>query len=284
MRILAATDFSTRSQRAVRRAGLVARANDADLVLVHVVDDDRPERLIEAESREVRQYLDELVGAAAELQGLRCRAVVVRGEPFDGILRTAASVAADLFVMGAHRKQLLRDIFVGTTVERVVRTGPYPALMVNAPAERDYATVAAAVDMSPPSADAIRAGKALGLLENVSLTYVHGFNVPVRGKMLGSEIVGEVIERHAVEEERRVTEELAAFLQAGDFGIPRWSLRVRELGALDAIVDAVAVLEPELVVIGTRGRSGILKVLLGSVTEEVLRAIDVDILAVPPRA
>ena len=33
--------------------------------------------------------------------------------------------------MGAHRKQFLRDIFVGTTIERVIRTGPYPVLMVN---------------------------------------------------------------------------------------------------------------------------------------------------------
>ena len=28
--------------------------------------------------------------------------------------------------MGAHRKQLLRDIFVGTTIERVIRTGLIP--------------------------------------------------------------------------------------------------------------------------------------------------------------
>ena len=39
---------------------------------------------------------------------------------------------------------------------------------------------------------------------------------------------------------------------------------------------------PDLLVIGTRGRSGLLKVLLGSVTEEALRFLDVDILAVPP--
>ncbi|WP_262271421.1 universal stress protein [Microvirga yunnanensis] len=41
MHILAATDFSTRSQRAVRRAGLLARDCGAELTLVHVVDDDQ---------------------------------------------------------------------------------------------------------------------------------------------------------------------------------------------------------------------------------------------------
>jgi nucleotide-binding universal stress UspA family protein len=39
---------------------------------------------------------------------------------------------------------------------------------------------------------------------------------------------------------------------------------------------------PDLLIIGTHGRSGIIKVLLGSVTEEALRSLDADILAVPP--
>ena len=62
----------------------------------------------------------------AELRGLAAARMVVAGDPFDGILRAAASRGADLVVMGAHRKQLLRDILVGTTIERVIRTGPDP--------------------------------------------------------------------------------------------------------------------------------------------------------------
>ena len=39
---------------------------------------------------------------------------------------------------------------------------------------------------------------------------------------------------------------------------------------------------PGLVIIGTHGRSGIVKMLIGSVAEEVLQSLDVDILSVPP--
>jgi nucleotide-binding universal stress UspA family protein len=39
---------------------------------------------------------------------------------------------------------------------------------------------------------------------------------------------------------------------------------------------------PDLLLIGTQGRSGLPRVLLGSVAEEVLRSVEVDILAVPP--
>jgi nucleotide-binding universal stress UspA family protein len=42
-------------------------------------------------------------------------------------------------------------------------------------------------------------------------------------------------------------------------------------------------MRPDLLVVGTRGRSKLLNVLIGSVTEECLRSFDVDILAVPPQ-
>ena len=116
MQILAATDFSTRSHRALRLAGLLAQAKSAELALVHVVDDDQPNDLVEIESGEAERILNEQITAIAELRGARCCPMVVPGDPFDGILRTARSIQADLIVMGAHRKQLLRDIFVGTTI------------------------------------------------------------------------------------------------------------------------------------------------------------------------
>jgi nucleotide-binding universal stress UspA family protein len=184
--------------------------------------------------------------------------------------------------MGAHRKQLLRDIFVGTTVERVIRKGSFPVLMVNTPPQQPYQSVIAAVDMSEPSAHAVRSGRALGLADNADLTYVHGFHVPARGKVLRSDIAVERIDRYAAEEQREVAAKLAAFLEAGSLNTGRWSLRVKEQGAIDAIHDAVRALRPDLLIIGTRGHAGILKVLLGSVTEEVLRTVDIDILAVPP--
>jgi hypothetical protein len=69
---------------------------------------------------------------------------VIAGDAFDGILRIAESAKADLIVMGAHRKQLLRDILVGTTIERVIRIGPYPVGCARArdparPGDRDSA-------------------------------------------------------------------------------------------------------------------------------------------------
>jgi nucleotide-binding universal stress UspA family protein len=283
LKILAATDFSARSQRAVRRAGLLARASDAELVLLHVVDDDQPERLVDIETREAHKYLRELIDFMAELRGSRCEPMVVAGDAFDGILRAAESYAADLVVMGAHRRQMLRDIFVGTTVERVIRTGPFPVLMVNAEVRRPYEKIAAAVELTEPSAHAIGTAKALKLTGNAALTLIHAFDPFGEGKMSLAGVGQEAIDSYVTSEQLQAGQDVVAFLEANGLARDAWSLRVRKGRAVDVISDAVEELSPDLLVMGTHGRSGLSKFFLGSVTEDVLRSAAVDILVVPPK-
>ncbi|WP_201839143.1 universal stress protein [Microvirga zambiensis] len=282
MHILAATDFSTRSQRALRRAGLLARDSSAELTLMHVVDDDRPPDLVAFERREAERILGEQIGAMAELRGLPSRALVVEGDPFDGILRAAASTGADLVVMGSHRKQFLRDIFVGTTIERVIRMGPFPVLMVNREVDQPYQTAVAAVDMSEPSANAVRTGMALGLPAGAGLTIVHAFEPLAKGKLVYAGLSQDTIDGYVTDERVRATTELTAFLDANELDEYERSMRIEE-GAPGAVIStAVEQLKPDVLILGTHGRSGIAKALLGSVAEEVLRSLDLDILAVPP--
>jgi nucleotide-binding universal stress UspA family protein len=282
MQILTATDLSTRSHRALRRAGLLAQGSSAELTLLHVVDDDQPAALVEIETREAERILREQISAVAELHGVRCRPAVIAGDAFDGILRIAESAKADLIVMGAHRKQLLRDILVGTTIERVIRMGPYPVLMVNEEVERPYGRALAAIDMSEPSAHAIRTAERLKLVDHAHFTLVHAFFPLAKGKMSFAGLQKESIDEYVASERGRASEELVAFLEANGLADQRWSRRIEEGEPVEVISRVVKAVKPDLLVIGTHGRSGIAKALLGSVTEEVLRSLDIDILAVPP--
>jgi nucleotide-binding universal stress UspA family protein len=208
--------------------------------------------------------------------------MVLAGDPFDGILRAAASIEADLIVLGAHRKQMLRDIFVGTTIERVIRTGSYPVLMVNSEVEQNYGSVLAAVDMSEPSARATRLANEVGLFENTRLTFLHAFLFVGAGMMARADITKADIERYVAQEQVRVSNELIAFLRREAPGLQNWALRVREGTPIEVIRAAVQSSRPDLLIIGTQGRSGLPRVLLGSVAEEVLKSVEVDVLAVPP--
>lgn len=281
MQILAATDFSTRSNRALRQAGLLAQPGKSQVHVVHVVDDDQPEDLVRIEMREAERTLREQIDSMPELRGIEARPMVVTGDPFDGILQAGAAIKADLIVMGTHRKQLLRDIFVGTTIERVIRKGTVPVLMVNNEAQRKYENVVAPVDMSEASANALRVARSTGLISDERATLLHAFLALARGKMFVANADQASIDSYLASERQLAMDELAAFLVANDLKEGRWSLRVEEGAPTEIISRAVSEMRPDLLVMGTHGQSKLRKMLIGSVTEEALRSLNVDILAVP---
>jgi universal stress protein E len=282
MNIVVATDFSTRSNRALRQAGLLAQAGDAQLHIVHVVDEDQPADLVRMEEREAARVLAEQIASMPELRGVRCAPVVTTGHAFDGILRVAESVGPELIVMGQHRKQALLDMFVGTTIERVVRGGRYPVLMVNNEAQRDYERIVVPVDMSEASANAIRVALATGLMGEDAATILYAFSPPGKSRMISAGAHPTAINEYVRSENESAVGELTEFLVSSDLGSKRWSLRAEEGPPMHVIDRAVSRTHPDLLVMGTHNRSGWSRALIGSVTGEALRSLKVDILAVPP--
>lgn len=282
-RILAATDFSSRSERALRRAGLLAKQFSAKLALLHVVDDDQPAHQIEIAKNSSEILLKEQAQTLPELQGIDCQILIIAADPFDGILRAADNTSADLVVMGTHRKQLLRDIFVGTTIERVIRMGSRPVLMVNREAKEPYRRAIAAVDISEASAHALKTSHELGLLDSVDLTIVHAYVATARTTMYLGGAKQSEIDKYVLDEGDKARAELQALLQVTGLDGKSRSYRVGEGDPYEVISSAAQETMSDLAIIGTHGRTGIAKVLLGSVAERVLYKLDTDILAVPPK-
>lgn len=279
-RILAATDFSTRAHRAIRRAAILARQSGAELTLVHIVDEE-PESLAALEVAESHKILDEQIASVPELRGVPCRGIVEIGPPHDAIMKAAAAVGAHLIVMGSHRRQLLRDVFVGTTIERVIRGGACPVLMVNSEAAQPYARALAAIDLSDTSANALSSASGLGILDNTHLTVAHAFSAIAKSKLALADVPRERITAYVETEQQRATTELQSYLTSLALDAANSSYYVAEGDPVPVISKAVDTIGPDLLIVGTHGRSGVARMLLGSVAEELLRTLEIDILAVP---
>jgi universal stress protein E len=184
--------------------------------------------------------------------------------------------------MGAHRKRLLGDVFTGTTIERVMRVGGRPVLMVNADSDTPYGNVLAAVDLSDASANAVRTARRLGLLDPVRAAAVHGFVPLGEGMMYYAGVERERVDEHVAVSASEARVAVGAFLRDAGVGELVNVLLIEKGGPFEAIENGVATIRPDLVVIGTRGQSGLKRALLGSVASQVLRKIECDILAVPP--
>ena len=130
-RILMATDLTARSDRALARAVGLAREHGSALTIVHVVDDDLPALLAEAQAQAATDSVRAQLASLAPGDDTPVSTEVVSGRAYVGILDLAAQYDADLIVLGMHRADSFKDMFRGTTAERVIRAGSAPVLLVN---------------------------------------------------------------------------------------------------------------------------------------------------------
>lgn len=280
MRILVATDFSPRSQRAVRRAGILAGQGRGDVVLLHVVDGGEA-RETARDLREAQRMTVEQVAVVPELVGVECRPRVVAGRLPDAVCDAAAADRADLIVVGASRRAAARGS--GRTVRSLIRAAPCPVLVVHRSASGPYAGVMVPVDLSDASARALRSVASLGLADHARVTVVHAFEALGKPKLSGFSVPREQVERYVESWRSTFAEEVEAFLEASGLVGRDWSRRVEEGRPDEVIAGLAARMSSGLLVMGTHARTGIGKALRGSVTEAVLAAGGADVLVVPPR-
>lgn len=140
-RILCPTDLSPYSGTAVRYALALARAQDAELILLHCTDGtDADEELGLLESS-VFEHVN-----PADLKGAHWRVVVAPADEIDEqIMKRAQHDRADLIVMRSRRRPH-RAALLGSTAESVCRSAPCPVLVMHSD-ERDFVSQELKVDL-----------------------------------------------------------------------------------------------------------------------------------------
>lgn len=202
-----------------------------------------------------------------------------RGVPFREILRVAETVAPDLVVLGTHRPRRAFDGLIGATADRVIRSSPFPCLVVNRPVERRPRRIMVASDLSSHATHALE----------VAVGWAVGWS-----RAPGSEGEGVTIDvvriadfarpgyRPSVGEEP--LEGFAAVVSARTSGSVAIESRVVSYPlAPEGILRVAEETRPDLVVLGTHGHGVLIRALVGSVASEVIRTVPQAVVVVPPR-
>lgn len=279
-RILVATDFSSRSDRALRRSILIAKRVGGSLSLVHVVDADQSPRLVEAERKTALATLEESARTIRDVDGVPTDTRIMVDDVHRGILVAADDVDASLIVLGPHRTRIT-DILVGTTVERVLRRSLRPLLVaVHAPSAH-HARTLLALDFDEASRSAARASLAMGMFDHTTVVLMHAFDTPSKAMMQRAMMERDAIDDYVAQEGRSAHAKLQALVS--DLDLPVSHCEVVSVAGTPArsIIDAAKNQNADLIVIGTNKRKGFERLLVGSVMENVLREAERDILIVP---
>lgn len=138
-RILAATDLSDASARALSYACSLAVEADADLTVLHVIElpttagewlyGRAPERLLDDVTAAARARLSQAIPAAVR-QGCRVTERIETGNPYKAIVAAAVEGGAALIVVGSQGHGPLDQLLFGSTAQMVVRHAACPVLMV----------------------------------------------------------------------------------------------------------------------------------------------------------
>lgn len=280
--ILVATDFSERSDHALERAALISGQTGARLHLVHVVDDDQKQRIIDSEVTASRLLLNEDAERVRGAHKVTCTTEVLMGDPFEGIAKAADTIIPDLVVLGAHRRRVLRDVFVGTTAQRTIRRARRPVLMVNVPPQQGYAHVMVASDLSETSRAAIERLAGLRLAGVLPVTLLHVFETLAEQMLFRSALTQQQMDQHRKELQVEADHALAEFTASlPPIGFNRVT-RHYDTSISASIQDGARDMAADLIVVTSKGRSDLRTTFLGSVAEEVLRRADRDVLVIPP--
>lgn len=278
--IMVATDFSPRSDRALRRAIMLARQYDMPLRLVHVVDDDQPRYLIDAQSKAAQAVLGECAGTLDRIDGVRARAEVTAGDVFTALLAVAERIDPGLILLGPHRRRL-KNAFVGTTAERTIARSRHPVLMVAGVPAAPYAKALIALDMDETSKAAARHMGTLPIVDRSALVALHVFDTPAEGMMKIGMTPADAIDHYVASEKRRADRAFHAMLEEIGIGsVARLLVPVNGRPA-QSILDAARAVNAAPVIVGTSQKRGLKRFLLGSVAEEILAEADRDILVIP---
>lgn len=281
-KLLLATDFTSRSELALDRALVLASGQADKVAALHVIDGNVSATLLREEESATPRAMAELFDARLEPNAPRPKILICKGDPFEEIIAAANDRDDALIIMGAPRRRRFLESLRGTTLERVMRASSRPVLSVRTPAKAPYSRVLFATDMSEASRFALQTAERLGLLEKAHVTAVHALWPPVPHMVADGGMPSDSTPTQKTVEKTAAKKEMEGFLRDLKLGPHRVDSTVIEGTPQMAVRDCIAEFAPDLVVLGTRGRSGILRHMLGSVAENLLSWVPVDVLAVPP--
>ena len=254
--LLFACDLSAENRAAFARAVRLANASGARLDAIHVLDPYLPHQILHDLEEAVITDMQSMLRDVREDYALPEPQVLlqtVTGAPYAEIIRAAHDRAADLIVLGAHRKRGQPDLVLGTTLVRVMRSAPCPVLTVIRPANQDWQEILVPIDFSLASRNTLR--EVLRRFPDARLTLLHAWDIPGE-RELGSDSDYARWRDHEVERLRRQLERETDQLMTEFDSVPEVELVLEQGDTLEVLLTHLRRQPPDLLALSSRGQLG----------------------------
>jgi universal stress protein E len=272
--VLVATDLSGNSDRAVERALQLAAARGAELDIVHVMEEGLPAEAQTEVTATSENAIREKLAASSFADQVKVTIDLVVGSAETDIVERAVMTNADCIVLGLHERLLAENLAIeGTLAESVIGSTTLPVLLVHNEPRGPYRSVVVGIDFSSLSQAAIQA--AVLIAPAATFHLVHAYQ-------------GDIDQAHMAEQRLKsfISDEKQVFERAAlQAGLPKVAVRTmaEEGDPREALKVQADRRGADLLVLGTRGRTGLRRTLLGSVTTDLINERLCDVLVIRPK-
>ena len=281
--ILFPFDGSEGAAEALYHAGELAHWADATVRVLYVADTTRDSvtvvggSVVDALMREGESVVAE-AAETLETLGVSHETDVVQGNPARTIAEYAEQYDHDLVVMPTHGRRGLSRYLIGSVSEKVVRLSSVPVLSVHMDSDErlvfPYEEILLPTDGSPAATRAAEHLLELAAALDATVHVMFVVEVPGGEASTESAVYDEKTEQTATEAVNVVAS------AAKDRGVERTITRVKRGRPAEEIIEYLGANEIHAVGMGTTGRRGTERILLGSVAEKTVRSAPVPVLTV----
>jgi nucleotide-binding universal stress UspA family protein len=236
-------------------------------------------------------YLHEAAKRLREASGVEAEVALLEGRADQAIIERVQATGADLVVMATHGRGAMERAWLGSVADRVVREATVPVLLVRPVEEAapDLTSTTAVTRILVPLDGSSLSEAVLGPAADLAAA----LDVPLTLlRVVGSRMdLGSTYLPHAAKEQReqvaREREEAESYLEgvrtrlAGE-GVELAGADIVEGPAAHSILERADPDGAEIIAMATHGRGGLRRLVLGSVTDKVVRAALGPVLAVRP--
>lgn len=300
-RVVIPLDGSHFAEHAIPHAIAIARRAGATVELVSVSPPPfssthvRGVRILEdadlrAGAAAHERYLDDVSRRIRERYGMPCSQVVLVGAVFECLVEHVAATKPDLVVMTTHGGGSSSQSWLGSVTDRMVRDATVPLALVRPSAatdvlgdEPELRRVLVPSDGSPLAEAALAPAMQLAELYGGDVVLLGVVPTPSRlPHSLLLPLLPDVEARVEAAEERLRTHLMACAARVRTAAVPVSVVVVRHHHPATAISEVAAQEQVDLIAMSTHGRGGVRRLLLGSVTDKVLRSGSLPILVTRP--
>ncbi|MEM8845973.1 MAG: universal stress protein [Bacteroidota bacterium] len=266
--IIVPVDFSEQSENALQVAASLAKKHDSELYVLHMLElspsimsesgyiaQEQVVHLIKVGEKRFNDFLDK-----SYLKGIKVIPIIKHYKVFQEVDEIAKKHDIELIVMGSHGTDGLKEIFIGSNTERVVRSSEIPVLVVKGEVKQfELKNFVFACDYKEENIPALKKAKQMAELFDADLKLVY-INTPA-DEFLSTEDAYNRISKFL-----NLAKEGFEVEIYNDYSVEKGILNYSETVAAD------------LIGIPTHGRKGLTHFFMGSIGEDVANHSNIPVI------